>query len=123
MGMLVNGIWYQDEPPLEALRLTSGDGSFVRPESGFRDRVTRDGSSGFKPEAGRSYLVTEPSRPWAHRTLLMRKLKVLEVTIAILESDLEKWQWWDYSRGSIEDRNVETIFQVHQVKSDAGSDF
>ena len=63
MGMLVNGIWYQDEPPLEALRLTSGDGSFVRPESGFRDRVTRDGSSGFKAEAGRYVLVSAPSCP------------------------------------------------------------
>ena len=52
MGMLVNGIWHQDEPLREALRLTSGDGSFVRPESRFRDRVTRDGSSGFKAEAG-----------------------------------------------------------------------
>jgi len=63
MGMLVNGIWYQEEPTHEALRLTNGDGSFVRPESGFRDHVTRDGSSGFKAEAGRYVLVTAPSCP------------------------------------------------------------
>jgi hypothetical protein len=50
MGMLVNGIWYHDEPPHEALRLTSGDGSFVRPESGFRDRVT--GRPVSKPRPG-----------------------------------------------------------------------
>src|SRR5215470_11585955 len=99
MGMLVNGVWYREEPPQEALRLTGGDGSFIRPESGFRDRVTRDGPSGFKAEAGRYLLVTAPSCPWAHRTVLMRKLKGLEGVIAILQSDLPKGQGWAYSCG------------------------
>jgi putative glutathione S-transferase len=63
MGLLVNGVWQQGEPPDGALRVTSHDGSFVRPESGFRDRVTSDGSSGFKAEAGRYVLVTAPSCP------------------------------------------------------------
>src|SRR5580704_6760524 len=85
MGMLVNGIWHQKDPPI-----AGGDGSFVRPESGFRDRVTRDGSSGFKAEAGRYVLVTAPSCPWAHRTVLMRKLKGLEGVIPIHQSDLPK---------------------------------
>jgi len=61
MGMLVTGVWHQEDPPM-----AGGDGSFVRPESGFRDRVTRDGSSGFKAEAGRYVLVAAPSCPWAH---------------------------------------------------------
>jgi len=39
--------------------------------------VTRDGASGFKAEAGRYRLVTAPSCPWAHRTVLMRRLKGL----------------------------------------------
>ena len=73
MGMLVNGFWQDQDLPV-----TSGDGAFVRPESGFRDRITRDGSSGFKAEAGRYYLITAPSCPWAHRTVLMRKFKALE---------------------------------------------
>src|SRR5215468_6445400 len=85
MGMMVNGRWQDEDTPM-----TGGDGSFVRPQSVFRDRVTRDGSSGFKAEAGRYYLVTAPSCPWAHRTLLMRELKVLEDTIPILESDLPR---------------------------------
>ena len=62
MGMLVDGLWHDEDPTM-----AGGDGSFVRPESGFRDRVTRDKSSGFKAEAGRYYLVTAPSCPWAHR--------------------------------------------------------
>ena len=56
MGMLVNGFWHDEDPPT-----VGSDGSFVRLESGFRDRVTGDGSSGFKAEAGRYYLVTAPS--------------------------------------------------------------
>jgi glutathionyl-hydroquinone reductase len=94
MGMLVNGVWHDEDPPT-----VGEDGSFVRLESGFRDRVTRDGSSGFKAEAGRYYLVTAPSCPWAHRTVLMRKLKGLEDAIPILQSDLPKGQGWAYSRG------------------------
>ena len=118
MGMLVNGVWHQDDPPMAA-----GDGSFVRPESGFRDRVTRDGSSGFKPEAGRYVLVTAPSCPWAHRTVMMRKLKALENAISILQSDLPKGQGWAYSRGFDGLVPVDGVFHVQQVYSAARPGF
>jgi len=123
MGMLVNGVWYQEGPPQEALRLTGGDGSFIRPESGFRDRVTRGGSSGFKAEAGRYLLITAPSCPWAHRTVLMRKLKGLEGTVALLQSDLPKGQGWAYSRGFDDLEPIDGVFHVHQVYSAARLDF
>jgi putative glutathione S-transferase len=123
MGVLVNGIWHQDEPPQNALRLTSGDGSFVRPQSGFRDRVTRDGSSGFKAEAGRYLLVSAPSCPWAHRTVLMRKLKGLEDAIGILQSDLPKGEGWAYSRGLDHLEPSNGVFHVHQVYTAARAEF
>jgi glutathionyl-hydroquinone reductase len=123
MGMLVNGIWYQDEPPGETLRLTSGDGSFVRPESEFRSRVNRDGSSGFKAEAGRYALVSAPSCPWAHRTVLMRKIKGLEGAIPILQSDLPKGEGWAYSRGLDDLELINGVFHVHQVYTAARPDF
>src|SRR5260370_39806317 len=110
MGMLVNGVWQDEDPPTVA-----SDGSFVRLESGFRDRVTRDGSFGFKPEAGRYYLVTAPSCPWAHRTVLMRKLKGLEVTIPILQSDLPKGPGRAYAPGFDYLRPVAGVFHVHHV--------
>ena len=123
MGMLVNGVWHQEEPLQEVLKLTSGDGSFVRPQSGFRDRVTRDGSSGFEAEAARYVLVTAPSCPWAHRTVLIRKLKGLEGAIAILQSDLPKGQGWAYSRGLDDLAAIDGVFHVHQVYSAARPDF
>jgi putative glutathione S-transferase len=123
MGMLVNGIWYQDEPPGETLRLTSGDGSFVRPESRFRDRVTRDGSSGFEAETGRYVVVSAPSCPWAHRTVLMRKIRGLEGAIPILQSDLPKGEGWAYSRGLDDLELINGVFHVHQVYTAARPDF
>jgi glutathionyl-hydroquinone reductase len=118
MGMLVNGVWHQEDPPS-----TGGDGSFVRPESGFRDRVTRDGSSRFKAEAGRYYLITAPSCPWAHRTVLMRKLKGLEGAISLLQSDLPKGQGWAYSHGFDDLAPIDGVFHVHQVYSAACPNF
>ncbi|MFL5267737.1 MAG: glutathione S-transferase family protein [Stellaceae bacterium] len=118
MGMLVDGIWHQEDPPA-----TASDGSFVRAESGFRDRVTRDGSSGFKAEAGRYFLVTAPSCPWAHRTVMMRKLKGLENAIPLVQSDLPKGQGWAYSRGFDGLEPVDGVFHVHQVYSAARPGF
>lgn len=123
MGMLVNGIWHQEEPPDEGLRMKSHDGSFVRPVSGFRDRVTRDGSSGFKAEAGRYVLVTAPSCPWAHRTVLIRRLKGLEGAVAIMQSDLPKGEGWAYSRGLDDLEPIKDVFHVHQVYTAARSTF
>src|SRR6516225_3930789 len=114
MGMLVNGSWHHEDPPTAA-----ADGSYVRLQSGFRDRITGDGSSGFKAESGRYVLVTAPSCPWAHRTVLMRKLKGLESTIPILQSDLPKGQGWAYSHGFDDLAPVEGVFHVHQVYSAA----
>ena len=117
MGMLVNGAWFDDDPP------AGGGGQFLRPDSMFRDRVTRDGASGFKAEAGRYQLVTAPSCPWAHRTVLMRKLKRLENALPLLESDLPKGQGWAYSRGFDDLAPKDGVFHVHQVYSSAKPDY
>jgi len=118
MGMLVDGVWHDDDP-LPA----DGAGRFVRPDSIFRDRVTRDGSSGFKAEAGRYQLVTAPSCPWAHRTVLMRRLKRLDGAIPLLESDLPKGEGWAYSQGFDDLVPQGGAFHVHQVYSAARPDY
>src|SRR5262249_38867589 len=63
------------------------------------------------------------SCPWAHRTVLMRKLKGLEGTIEILQSDLPKGQGWAYSRGFDDLEPVDGVFHVHQVYSAVRSDY
>lgn len=78
MGVLIDGVWRDEELPAE----TGASGEFRRADSRFRDRVTADGSSGFKAEAGRYHLYVAYSCPWAHRTLILRALKKLESAIS-----------------------------------------
>jgi putative glutathione S-transferase len=59
------------------------DGSFVRQDSRFRNWVTADGSSGFAPAAGRYHLYVARACPWAHRTIIARRLMGLEEAISI----------------------------------------
>jgi putative glutathione S-transferase len=79
MGILVEGQWREEELPAE----TDPAGGFQRSNSQFRNRVTADGSSGFKAEAGRYHLYVAYNCPWAHRTLIFRALKMLERAITV----------------------------------------
>ena len=79
MGVLIDGIWRDEELPQE----TGRTGEFKRVDSRFRDRVTADGSSGFKAEPARYHLYVAHACPWAHRTLIFRALKKLEGAISV----------------------------------------
>jgi putative glutathione S-transferase len=118
MGMLVDGTWFDDDP-LPADR----DGAFLRPDSSFRDTVSRDGSTRFPAEPERYQLVTAPSCPWAHRTVLMRALKRLNDVMPLLESDLPKGEGWAYSRGFDDLASKDGVFHVHQVYTAAQADY
>ena len=64
-------------------RETADDGSFRRQASEFRSWVTADGSSGFPVQAGRYHLYVARACPWAHRTLIGRRLMGLEDVIGV----------------------------------------
>jgi glutathionyl-hydroquinone reductase len=49
----------------------------------FHRWVTADGSSGFQAEPGRYHLYVSLECPWAHRTVLLWKLKGLEAVIGL----------------------------------------
>ena len=84
MGLLVDGVWHD-----EWYDTKSTGGRFIRTDSQFRHWVTADGSAGptgeagFKAEKGRYHLYLSYACPWAHRTLIMRKLKGLEDFISV----------------------------------------
>jgi len=95
MGQLVEGVW-KDIP--RDTRRTGGE--FIRPESVFRDRVTADGASGFKAEAGRYHLYVSLSCPWAHRTVIYRALKGLEGAIGMSTvAPLNRPNGWAFTDG------------------------
>jgi putative glutathione S-transferase len=62
-------------------------GAFKRQEDAFRDWVKRDGSSPYKPERARFHLYVSFACPWAHRTIIMRRLKGLEDAIGMTVVD------------------------------------
>ena len=83
MGVLIEGVWRDQELPQE----TSTGGEFKRVASAFRDRISADGSSGFKAEAGRYHVYAAWNCPWAHRVLLFLVLKKLEGAISVAYAD------------------------------------
>jgi putative glutathione S-transferase len=58
-------------------------GAFVRQPNRFTDRVTADGSSGYPVEPGRYVLYVCMACPWAHRSVIVRRLLGLEDAIAL----------------------------------------
>jgi putative glutathione S-transferase len=55
--------------------------AFVRQADHFNGYVRADGSSGFPSASGRYELYVSLACPWAHRTIIIRKLKKLEDAI------------------------------------------
>jgi len=64
-------------------RESADDGSFRRQESAFRKWVSDDGATEFPLEAGRYHLYVSRACPWAHRTIIARRLMGLEEAIGI----------------------------------------
>lgn len=85
MGLLVDGVWKDDSHDPSRIQ----GGRFVRPKSPYRSFVTADGSAGpsgeggFQAEPGRYHLYVFYGCPWAHRTIIYRKLKQLENVISM----------------------------------------
>jgi len=71
------------------------DGAFVRQENAFRNRITADGSSGYKAEPGRYHLYVSLACPWAHRAMIVRKLLKLEdvITMSVVNPIRDERGW------------------------------
>ncbi|WP_436934556.1 glutathione S-transferase family protein [Halovenus marina] len=78
MNMLVDGEWRTD-----AFESTNEEGAFERQETTFRDEIRDDPDATYPAEADRYHLYVSYACPWAHRTLLVRKLKGLEDAITV----------------------------------------
>src|SRR5262245_24996721 len=116
MGHLENGVWREGG---RDARLVNGE--FVRRDSQFRSRVSADGSSGFPAEAGRYHLYVSIACPWAHRTIIFRKLKRLEKAISMTIVDpVVADQGWTIADGA---DTVNGSRYLHQVYAKARPDY
>jgi putative glutathione S-transferase len=106
MGVLIDGVWHEQEPEPAKTDTARAAGRFERVQTSFRNWVTPDGrpgptgSDGFSAAAGRYHLYVSLACPWAHRVLIMRALKGLEQIIPI---SVTHWlmgeQGWTFSPG------------------------
>ncbi len=96
MGKLIDGEWVTDGSDT-----SKSGGSFQRPDTSFRNWVTPDGSAGprgaggFAAESGRYHLYVSLACPWAHRTLIFRKLKGLgeHIAVSVVHPDMLTDGW------------------------------
>jgi putative glutathione S-transferase len=121
MGLLVDGKWHDVWYDTKASK-----GRFVRSEAPFRNWVTADGAAGpsgrggFRAEPGRYHLYVAYACPWAHRTLIMRKLKGLESAIGVsaVNSYMGE-QGWTFAPGpeTIPDsvNHVEKLYELYTL--------
>ncbi len=98
MGLLINGEWHD-----QWYDTKKHGGEFVRESAKLRDWVTSngqptaDGNPGVVAEADRFHLYVSLACPWAHRVLIMRKLKGLESLIGVSHtSPLMRENGWTY---------------------------
>ncbi|WP_169391876.1 MULTISPECIES: glutathione S-transferase family protein [Psychrobacter] len=117
MGLLVDGNW-QDR------WYDTKDGRFERKNSSFRNWVTKDGSKGssgvggFKAEPNRYHLYVSLACPWAHRTLIYRKLKGLTdmISLSVVNPVMGENGWtFEEAAGVIADPifNAQYLYEIY----------
>ncbi|GMG87103.1 glutathione S-transferase family protein [Biformimicrobium ophioploci] len=116
MGLLVKGEWHTDWYDTEA----SG-GEFVREQAQFHGNI---GDDTFPAVAGRYHLFVSLACPWAHRTLIFRKLKKLEdvIGVTVVKAEMLDNGWELGKAGELEGAlegavpsPVEGIEYMHQL--------
>jgi putative glutathione S-transferase len=125
MGLLINGVWHEQEPA------ATKDGHFERRDSAFRNWITPDGrpgptgQDGFRAVAGRYHLYVSLACPWAHRTLIMRTLKGLQDIIPISVTHwLMAENGWTFAAGEgVIPDPIYNSRAVHELYSRADSDY
>ncbi len=125
MGKLVEGVWRDVWYDTK-----STGGRFVRTDATFRNWITPDGENApsgkaFRAEAGRYHLYVSYACPWAHRTLIFRKLKGLEdmISLSVVNHFMGEHGWtFDEAEGVIPDPIFDAEF-LHQIYTEADPKF
>ncbi len=126
MGKLINGVWHDVWYDTE-----STGGKFQREDAGFRNWVTPDGApgptgaGGFAAAAGRYHLYVSLACPWAHRTIIMRRLKGLEAALPmpVVNAYMGPEGWtFEPGRGVVPDP-VHGATRLHQLYTRAKADY
>lgn len=121
MGLLVEGQWFD-----HWYDTRSTNGQFIRSEAQFRNWITKDGSAGpsgeagFQAESGRYHLYVSLACPWAHRTLIFRRIKGLEsmITVSVVHPLMAEQGWafaTDDAATGDHLYNAEFLHQIYRI--------
>jgi glutathionyl-hydroquinone reductase len=105
-------------------REAADDGSFRRQDSSFRNWVSDDGDAEFPLEGRRYHLYVSRACPWAHRTLIGRRLMGLEHAIGVSFVDpIRDERGWAFTGGDHVDQvNQFEFLREAYVASDPSYD-
>lgn len=126
MGLLIDGKWHDKWYDTDKT-----GGKFEREAARFRNWVTADGSpgpngeGGFTAESGRYHLYVSMACPWAHRTLIFRKLKGLEkhISVSVVHPDMVE-NGWEFRPDSEQHRDhLHGLQCLHQLYTKAAPDY
>jgi len=119
VGLLVDGKWQDTWYDTK-----STGGRFVRQKSNFRRTVRSEPDSEFPAEPGRYHLYVSLACPWAHRTLIVRKLKKLEDVIGVVICE-PVWagQGWHFAESGPTADPLYGIRHMHELYTRAQADF
>lgn len=118
MGKLVEGKWHDVWYDTSAT-----NGRFVRESAGFRNWVTSDGrpgpsgKGGFAAASGRYHLYVSHACPWAHRTMIFRRLKGLSqhVSVSVVNHAMGDKGWtFGEAKGVVPDPILSASY-MHEV--------
>lgn len=126
MGLLVDGVWHN-----QWYDTKSTGGRFERKAPSFRNWITADGSAGpsgtggFKAEPNRYHLYVSLACPWAHRTIIYRKLKGLEAMISMsVVNAFMGDEGWTFAPGDgVVSDPVFNATHVHEIYTAAQADY
>lgn len=111
MGLLVKGEWLD-----QWYDTSKSGGEFVRQDAQFRHSISENGE--FKPAANRYHLFVSLACPWAHRTLIFRKIKKLEdiIAVTIVDAEMLEHGWQLPSETTLPDiQGLKYLHQVYQL--------
>ncbi|MDX2471161.1 MAG: glutathione S-transferase family protein [SAR324 cluster bacterium] len=114
MGMLINGKWTKG-----SIVKSDKKGAYDRQPRSFRDFISPSDPT-FKPETNRYHLYVSYACPWAHRTLIYRKLKGLEdhISVSVVHPDMldEGWVFDDSFSGATKDHlfGLKRLSEIYQ---------
>ena len=126
MGLLVDGQWKDEWYDTDAT-----GGRFERSQAAFRNWITADGQAGpdgkagFKAEPGRYHLYVAYACPWAHRTLIFRKLKGLEnmISLSVVNPIMREHGWTFRAGYKVQPDLIHGAEFMHQVYTAAMPDY